>query len=349
MKKRIAHIIYSGFGGTTDYIFNLVRGDRNCEYEQSIIFYGIEQTSANNLEFARSICANVSVVIKKTGRDKNALAELRSILEKFNPSTITLHVNSLIVDKKKWAPKNSCIIFIEHQSHALKKKKEWLFSIIAQFKADFVVSLTEESQSTLKKKIRLVYKKSKNKIIISGIMTGDFKCDAEKNIVKIGMAGRINSYRDHETLILAFLKSDDKTTELHLAGDGPLLEELKNKYASDRIIFHGFLDRKGIVDFLASLTLYVHASLGETSSVAILQAQASSLPIIASDVSGIRNSLGDSAILVPAKNVDLLHLEINRVLKNETLRLELIEKSKSANQNTPNSFDMFEAYKKLFQ
>ncbi|MBK8495622.1 MAG: glycosyltransferase family 4 protein [Chitinophagaceae bacterium] len=58
--------------------------------------------------------------------------------------------------------------------------------------------------------------------------------------------------------------------------------------------------------FLQSLDIYVHASLGETMSTAIMQAMACKLPIVASDVNGINNMIihGKTGILVPTHNMN---------------------------------------------
>lgn len=349
MKTSVTHILYSGFGGTTDYVFNLIRGDKKNEFEHSIIFYGVEQTSDDHLQFAKTISHSAHVVIKKSGRDKKALLELKSILKKINPAAITLHVNSLIIDKNKWMPEQCRLVFVEHQAHHLKSKKEWVYSGLAQYRSAHVVSLTEEAKQKLRKKLGWLFRAAKNGVIQTGILPDDFRSDAEKKIFKIGMIGRINSFRDHETLIQAFSELKNQEVELHIAGDGPLLESLMVKYSSDKIIFYGLLSSVQIIDFLAGLSLYVHASLGETSSVAIRQAQASSLPIIASDVLGIQTILADSAILVPPKNISSLRDEIDSVLKNKNLRMELIEKSKRAAEHSPTGFDLFDAYKKLIE
>lgn len=63
------------------------------------------------------------------------------------------------------------------------------------------------------------------------------------------------------------------------------------------------LMKENLVQFLQSLHLYVHASLGETMSTAVMQAMGCGLPIIASDVNGINNMIdnGRTGILVRQK------------------------------------------------
>ena len=139
----------------------------------------------------------------------------------------------------------------------------------------------------------------------------------------IGMQSRIISIKDHITLLTAFAivkqseYSSGKLLKLKIAGDGELkaeLIELAIKLGiNDDVIFTGMLQQADLIDFLQSLDLYIHASLGETMSTAMMQVMACGLPIIASDVDGINNMITKSVtgILVPPKNALLLAEAIN--------------------------------------
>jgi L-malate glycosyltransferase len=349
LKAQILHIVYSGFGGTTDYVFNLVRGDRDRSWEHGIIFFGIEETDEATIRFARSICNHVVVIIKQQGRDKPALDKLGNAVREVKPAAVILHINSLIFDLNKWFPDQVKLIFVEHQAHHLKTKLEWVYSVLAQRRAGFVVSLTDEALRALKQKIRFLFKAHKNVVITTGIFAGDYRRHTRSGRVKIGMVGRINKFRDHETLIRGFLELNRPDVELHIAGDGPLLEELQEKYVSDDIFFHGLLSREEISRFLAGLDVYVQASFGETSSIAVMQAQASHLPVIASAVPGITNVLDSTnAVLVAPGNPSVLKNAMQLVIENPTLAQSKSEAG-YARIAAYSSFEMFAAYQKLLQ
>jgi L-malate glycosyltransferase len=347
LKERILHIVYSGFGGTTDYVFNLVRGDREQRYEHAIIFFGIEETEEATLEFARSICNHVAVILKQKGRDKHALDQLGNEVREVKPMAVILHINSLIFDLNKWFPDQVRLIFVEHQAHHLKTKKEWVYSVLAQRRAGYVVSLTGEALRTLKQKIRFLFKASKNVVITTGIFAADYRHHTRSGRIKIGMVGRVNKFRDHETLIRSFLELNRPDTELHIAGDGPLLEELSQKYESEDIFFHGLLNREEVSRFLAELDVYVQASFGETSSIALMQAQASHLPVIASAVPGITNVLDSTnAVLVAPGNAAVLKNAMKLLIENPSLAQSKSEAGYTR-LTSYSSFEMFAAYKKL--
>jgi hypothetical protein len=162
IKQKIAHILYSGLGGTTDYVFNLIKGDKELLFEHHILFYGIEKVPMHQLNLANEIANSVAYVSKNKGYDKKAFHQVFSFLNKLKPNTITLHVNSLILTCYKYKPAK--LIFVEHQANHLKTKKEWLWSIIAQRKSNYVISLTTEYQNQLIKTISFFYNRKKNSI-----------------------------------------------------------------------------------------------------------------------------------------------------------------------------------------
>jgi len=66
--------------------------------------------------------------------------------------------------------------------------------------------------------------------------------NSESKLDNLIYAGRISKEKGIEDLILAFKKSNLKTTTLNLIGDGPDLEKLKEDYSNSKIIFKGTLN-----------------------------------------------------------------------------------------------------------
>lgn len=342
MKAKFGHIIFSGVGGTTDYIINLLKGDTQGEFEYHVMLFGIEKPSAEHLAIIQSL-AQTKVIIKEQGLDKNALKELHDYLVFNTIQCVSCHVNSLIVFKKKWLPDTSQLIFVEHQANHLKSRNEWVYSFLAQRRADWIVSLTQEYQNQLKKRLPLAFKAKKNKIIHTGIEIQNANPVREK-CTKFLMAGRINHFRDHKTL----LQSIHDDIELHIAGDGPLLEQLKAEFTQDNIIFHGNLSPTALSQLFRDADCYVQASKGETSSVAIMQAQSYGLPIIASAVNGINNVLtAENAILVEPENVHKMKTAIQTMQNDLPFRQKLARASYEFAQNNLDNVKMFNAYKAL--
>jgi glycosyltransferase involved in cell wall biosynthesis len=348
VKQKILHIIYSGLGGTSAYVFNLIIADKSNIYTHEILFYGIEDIPTAQYEKAKLLAHSVYFIKKTQGIDIKSRKAVLALLKKETPNVITLHVNSIIVECSLY--KQAKLIFVEHQSNQLKTKKEWVWSVIAQLKADFVVSLSRSYNSEIKKHTRLFYQKNKNKIIKTGIDLDVYQSTYPRNNdkLKIGVVSRINSFRDHETLLKAF--NSIEGGDLYIAGDGPLKHSLEAKYTSKNIHWLGLLNENEVIKLLSELDIFVMASFGETNSIALMQAQASKLPIIACNVNGINNILSNkSCVYVEPENIDDYRTAIKKLLADKNKRQELSEASYDfALQNLSNK-GMFKAYIQLFE
>lgn len=106
----------------------------------------------------------------------------------------------------------------------------------------------------------------------------------------IGNVGRLNWAKDQVGLIRAFrhLHAQRADTALVLIGDGELRAQLQQcaeqEGVRDSVYFLG--DRTDVHELLQGLDLFVLSSLSEGYSMALLEACAVALPIVATDVGG---------------------------------------------------------------
>jgi glycosyltransferase involved in cell wall biosynthesis len=110
--------------------------------------------------------------------------------------------------------------------------------------------------------------------------------------IVIGMAARFSEEKDQRTLLraLALLPG----YRLELGGSGPLESELRALAASlaigDRVDFKGVIS--DMPSFFGGLDIYVQSSRFDGFSLVALEAMASGLPVIASDIDGLRDTIG---------------------------------------------------------
>jgi glycosyltransferase involved in cell wall biosynthesis len=120
--------------------------------------------------------------------------------------------------------------------------------------------------------------------------------------------GRLNPAKDHPLLVRAFLMLAARQPDLHLVivGDGAgmeMLQQLRAKsHCPERIHLPG--TRRDIADLLVDAELFVLSSITEGFSIALLEAAAAGVPVIATDVGGNGEIIvdGDSGRLVPSAN-----------------------------------------------
>jgi sugar transferase (PEP-CTERM/EpsH1 system associated) len=138
----------------------------------------------------------------------------------------------------------------------------------------------------------------------------------------VGTVGRLVRVKDQMTLAKAFVtllgreSGLTSVARLVIVGDGPMRDDL-HRYLAD----HGVLDRcwfsgarDDVADLLNCLDVFVLPSLNEGISNTVLEAMASGLPVVATDVGGNPELVADgvTGFLVPAGDVDALARALER-------------------------------------
>ncbi len=147
---------------------------------------------------------------------------------------------------------------------------------------------------------------------------------AQSDPVKIAMVARFDRQKDHATLIEAF---KDVNAELILVGDGPSLVKTKQKVEqlgiSHKVSFLGF--RQDIAEILAQVQVYALISNWEGLPCTIIEAMRAGLPVIASDVGGVKEIVleGQTGYLVPRGDIQGLRQKLNYLIGNEPARISM--------------------------
>ncbi len=125
------------------------------------------------------------------------------------------------------------------------------------------------------------------------------------NRVLIGNVGRLNWAKDQKRLLhaLAELKQNGVSFDAVIVGDGKLRKELAQEI--DKLEIAGQVrllgERSDVFELLGALDVFVLSSVTEGYSIALLEASAAGLPIVATDAGGnaeiVRHE--DSGIIVP--------------------------------------------------
>ena len=136
----------------------------------------------------------------------------------------------------------------------------------------------------------------------------------------VGSAGRLVPQKGHRHLIMAAAKMGD--TQVAIAGDGPLMEELKDLARREDIkcFFMGRLTREMMPVFLKALDIFCFPSFWEGSPSALMEAMSAGLPIIASDIPPHREVAGEACIFIQPGNPDEIGEALNQLVKNFTFR-----------------------------
>jgi len=143
--------------------------------------------------------------------------------------------------------------------------------------------------------------------------------------IRFGIAARLTAAKDHMNLLRAFsiVAKAIPDADLQIAGDGELrgeLEEFAQKLnLGSRVTFLGGLPHTAA--FLSQLDIFVLSSLSEGLPLAILEAMAAGLPIVATRAGGVEEAAinGRNAYLVAPSDSTSLAEAMIRMARNPGL------------------------------
>lgn len=175
----------------------------------------------------------------------------------------------------------------------------------------------------------------------------------------IGTVGNFKKVKNHIFLLKAFseLIKECKNTKLLLIGklfpgDEEVAKELydfvKEKGLAENIIFLGF--RSDISNLLGIMDIFCLTSFKEGLPISIIEAMAAGLPVIGTNVEGIRD------VIIPSRNGFLVELDdvigmrdlLKRLLSDASLRQKMGEESKNMAISTYSMERCIGEYQNLF-
>ena len=236
----------------------------------------------------------------------------------FHPTIVTVHGSDLINGVKSfiWKP-------------LLKK----IFNY-----ADCINVVSEELEEIA---LSLGINKEKIEVFTPGVDTEKFafieRPVLEKNsVLKMICTRRLETAFDHFTILnaLAVLKEENINFQMTFAGDGTLLNEMKERVKSlglnTQVKFMGKLPNDDLTALLAQNDIYLSASKWDGASLSLLEAMASGLFPIVSDIkansSWIEN--GNNGFLHKVGNSDCLANCILRLLDNRKIILKAAQNNR---------------------
>jgi len=150
--------------------------------------------------------------------------------------------------------------------------------------------------------------------------------------LKFGTIGNLIASKQIDTIIRALGRMRDRDTmRLLVIGGGPEEQSLKAMVMrlglSQNVTFVGRVAPSQIPEYLAALDALVLGSSSEGRSNAVLEAMAAGVPVIASDIAGVREVIQDGAtgLLFAVGDDEELVTHMERLVDDPTLRVRLSE------------------------
>jgi glycosyltransferase involved in cell wall biosynthesis len=177
----------------------------------------------------------------------------------------------------------------------------------------------------------------------------------------IGTIANFKKVKNHRILIHAFYKLSLVYPKLRLvlvgrsfAGDKEnseteILSLLHSLGLANRVILTGY--REDIASILKSFDVFCLPSLSEGLPVSVLEAMAAGVPVVGTDVRGIREVILNekTGLLVPSDNVDSLAASLERLILDPLLRESLKRSAFEFVRNSHGFKNWISSYEFLFQ
>jgi glycosyltransferase involved in cell wall biosynthesis len=151
----------------------------------------------------------------------------------------------------------------------------------------------------------------------------------EDSKVRLIYVGRLTAIKGLRVLMAAFIEAGkvNPSLRLTLVGDGEdraTLERLAGP-ADDRIQFLGARTQSEVADELRTADIFVLPSFAEGVPVVLMEAMASGLPVISTQVAGVPELVahGESGLLVPPGDTQSLSEAILTLASNAKLRTDM--------------------------
>jgi len=230
----------------------------------------------------------------------------------------------------------SDILTVKTESPIIRWIKKFIKIYVAK-KADII---TVDSKSLKKEVIKLGVPPEKIKLILHGVSVNEFnpnkKSPEFRKILGIPphtsiilSTRNLEPVYNVETLLKAIPHVIKFRSNVHflIIGDGTqkknLQEIAKHLMTENHVTFIGKVPHGKVAEFLANSDIYVSTALSDSTSVSLLEAMASQLPVIVTDLEGNREWIKNeiNGFLIPTADPKTLAEEILQLLNDkETAR-----------------------------
>jgi glycosyltransferase involved in cell wall biosynthesis len=365
--KILSIITGLAYGGAETQVVRLAIRLKSQGWEVSVVSLMPPKAYVEDLEAAG--IPVFSLGIRRKLPDPRPVLRLARIIRKWQPDVVhshMVHANFLARIVRLLAP-FPVLVCTAHNIDEGGRLREVLYRL-----TDLFCDLTTQvSQAGLERYVHVgAVPRHKIRYIPNGVDTERFKPNLEDRLKvrkELGVdgfvwlaVGRFDPQKDYPNMLQAFARvvRERSDTTLLIAGDGPLRKAMESMALdlgiSGYVRFLGI--RRDVSQLMNAADAYVMSSSWEGMPMVLLEASATGLPIVATDVGGNREVVldGITGFLVPPRNPEALAEAMLRMMDlPEEKRREM---GKAARQHIEKNFsldrivDMWEAlYKELLE
>lgn len=330
MRKKVAVILpYFGNGGAENMVAHLV-SHINLNKVNMQVYCIFGKPLRNHLEKeVQEHGVKIIFIGKKLGFSIKAVFNLYKELNKFDPDIVHTHLMGcmyatpwVFFHKVKMLHTLHSIPEAENRNIIRRLTTKFLYKI----KKAIPVAISEENKKLISEYYNL--KLNSVEVVNNPVITLKYyHNENSKKVMTLITVGRLSKEKNQQMLIQAFyeVKKVKFGVRLVIVGDGVERKRLEEKVHSleldDSVTFVGNVT--DVENYLCNADIFLLSSLYEGIPLAILEAMAAKLPIIATNVGGIKDIVTNNGILVPSENIEEMKKAILKLVENPKLIKEM--------------------------
>ncbi|WP_196138882.1 glycosyltransferase [Aliikangiella sp. G2MR2-5] len=362
--KSVLHVIESlEFGGAEKVLLQLAN-DMSSDYHQFICM------TKRAGELVKEAKKDISLICLegKEGNDPEIVGKLAKLIIEQGINIVHIHNWSVYLEAtraiklaRKQGAKIDSVIHTVHGPYidysrsllsSFKKSVRHFLERQLSRQVDWHVTVSDSIKEYIFSDIRLEPKKVVR--IHNGIHGLESSPTEHPNgLVNVVAVGRLASIKNYPLLITAFSKIPSlEKAHLTLVGEGPEREALESLTESlgisKKVTFYGFSDKVG--EILNSMDIFAVSSDYEGISIAILEAMSLGLPVIATKVGGIPETVDNGMTgLVVEPDVELYSLALESLVADNRLREEMGRRGFDYFRSHFYQLNVVKQYQKLYE
>ena len=315
--RNVVHVLGSGgqqARGIALTVMNLASSVDASRYRLSVIVLRENGTVAEAL---RGMGLNVRVIDWQGGRaDIRGAMRFARVLREMHPDIVHLHAGGVSprVVSKLAVGARVVVHYHSLEEEALTPRRLRRSAL----GADLVIANSRATASSVRG--------ADPQVVYPGIKAPPPVARTGRAKVIVGVASRLAPVKGIVHLVdaLALVARSHPQIEVVIAGDGPERPRIeaaaRNAHLEDRVHFTGWVD--DIAGLMREWDIYAQPSLAEGLGIAALEAMSTGLPVVASDVGGLREIVidGETGYLVPVKDSRALGQRIAQLADDAALR-----------------------------
>ena len=286
--------------------------------------------------------------------DRMALKKIKSIINDFQPDIVHTHASKAGALGRKAAI--SCKVpvivhtFHGHVFHSyFGKLKTFVFKTIERYlarKSSGIIAISEIQKKELCEDHKIT-KPIKTKVIPLGFDLAPFqkkydqkrkkirdKYEISEQTVAIAIVGRLTAIKDHHYFLDVIQEVHNlvkKKIKIFIVGDGDMKSEIEQRIGPmkslgiDICLTSWILD---IAEFNAGMDIMCLTSKNEGTPVSLIEAQASNLPVVSTNVGGVLDIVkqNETGFIIPRKLKSEFVSKLQLLIENDEIRKKMKDK-----------------------